>query len=68
MEDPALFRPAEVDILLGDPSKAKAVLGWEPEVQFERGMRDTIRWYAENRDWWEPLRDRSPVVENAWTK
>ena len=30
----ALLRPAEVDLLLGDPSKAKAVLGWEPEVRF----------------------------------
>ena len=30
--DPAYFRPAEVDLLLGDPSKAKRVLGWEPTV------------------------------------
>jgi GDPmannose 4,6-dehydratase len=28
------MRPAEVDLLLGDPSKAKKVLGWEPKVQF----------------------------------
>ncbi|MER2526875.1 MAG: GDP-mannose 4,6-dehydratase [Candidatus Competibacter denitrificans] len=32
--DSRYFRPAEVDILLGDPSKAKAVLGWEPQVRF----------------------------------
>ena len=30
----ALLRPAEVDLLLGGPAKAKAVLGWEPEVRF----------------------------------
>lgn len=30
--NPVFFRPAEVDILLGDPSKARTVLGWEPEV------------------------------------
>ena len=30
--DPRYFRPAEVDLLLGDPSKAKAKLGWEPET------------------------------------
>lgn len=30
--DPRYFRPAEVDTLLGDPSKAKAKLGWEPEI------------------------------------
>ena len=29
------FRPAEVDILLGDPSKVKSVLGWEPKIKFE---------------------------------
>ncbi len=32
--DPRYFRPAEVDILIGDPSKAKAELGWEPRVRF----------------------------------
>jgi len=33
--DPALIRPAEVDLLVGDASKARAVLGWEPTVTFE---------------------------------
>lgn len=33
--DPAFVRPAEVDLLLGDPSKAKAKLGWEPKTSFE---------------------------------
>lgn len=32
--DPRYFRPAEVDLLLGDPSKAKRELGWEPKVTF----------------------------------
>jgi len=32
--DPKYFRPAEVDILLGDPSKAKRELNWEPKVKF----------------------------------
>ncbi|HET7673031.1 MAG TPA: GDP-mannose 4,6-dehydratase [Candidatus Saccharimonadales bacterium] len=35
-QDPRFMRPAEVDILLGDPSKAKEKLGWEPEVNFEQ--------------------------------
>jgi GDPmannose 4,6-dehydratase len=34
--DPALVRPAEVDLLLGDASKAKRVLGWAPQVSFQR--------------------------------
>jgi GDPmannose 4,6-dehydratase len=33
--DPKLFRPAEVDILVGDPSKAKAKLGWSPTFSFK---------------------------------
>ncbi len=33
--DPRYMRPSEVDVLLGDPSKAKKVLGWEPEVSFK---------------------------------
>ncbi len=33
--DPSYFRPTEVEILLGDPTKAKEKLGWEPEVKFE---------------------------------
>ena len=33
--DPRYFRPAEVDLLLGDPTKARTVLGWEPKVGFK---------------------------------
>jgi GDPmannose 4,6-dehydratase len=33
--DPQFYRPAEVDLLLADASKARTVLGWEPEVSFE---------------------------------
>lgn len=33
--DPRYFRPSEVDLLIGDPSKAKKVLGWEPAVKFK---------------------------------
>ncbi|HUC20672.1 MAG TPA: GDP-mannose 4,6-dehydratase, partial [Candidatus Polarisedimenticolaceae bacterium] len=33
-QDPKFMRPAEVDLLLGDPAKAKQKLGWEPEVGF----------------------------------
>jgi GDPmannose 4,6-dehydratase len=34
--DPRYFRPTEVDILLGDASKAREKLGWEPEVTFDQ--------------------------------
>jgi GDPmannose 4,6-dehydratase len=41
--DPALVRPAEVDLLIGDPAKAKARLGWEPEVSFEQLVERMVR-------------------------
>jgi GDPmannose 4,6-dehydratase len=34
--DPAFIRPAEVDLLIGDPAKAKKHLGWTPKVSFEQ--------------------------------
>ena len=37
--DPRYFRPAEVDVLLGDPSKAKDMLGWEARVSFDELVR-----------------------------
>jgi GDPmannose 4,6-dehydratase len=37
--DPTMLRPAEVDQLIGDSTKAKVDLGWEPEVSFERLIR-----------------------------
>jgi len=40
--NPELFRPAEVDILLGDPSKAKQALGWEPTISLETMIREMV--------------------------
>lgn len=39
VQDPALTRPAEVDLLVGDSSKARRVLGWQPEVDFQGLVR-----------------------------
>ena len=35
-QDPAFYRPAEVDTLLGDSTKARTELGWKPECSFEQ--------------------------------
>lgn len=40
--DPDLFRPAEVEILLGDPAKAKAKLGWEATISLEEMIREMV--------------------------
>ncbi|EEX11476.1 GDP-mannose 4,6-dehydratase [Ruegeria lacuscaerulensis ITI-1157] len=41
--DPKYFRPAEVDTLLGDPSKAKVKLGWEPELTAQEMCAEMVR-------------------------
>jgi len=52
-----------------DWSKIRTELGWAPTIPFEQGIAATIDWYAVNRAWWEPLRQRAPVVEDAaWSK
>lgn len=39
-----------------DISKAERELDWSPEVSFEEGMNQTIKWYKENEEWWRPLK------------
>mmetsp|Transcript_715 Transcript_715/g.623 ORF Transcript_715/g.623 Transcript_715/m.623 type:complete len:365 (-) Transcript_715:93-1187(-) len=40
--DPKYFRPTEVDILIGDASKAKAKLGWEPKIQLDQLCKEMV--------------------------
>ena len=40
--DPRYFRPAEVESLLGDPSKAKAELGWEPQITAQEMCKEMV--------------------------
>ena len=42
--------------------KISTELGYRPRVGFEQGLADTIRWYAENRPWWEPLKKRTRLA------
>ncbi len=41
--DPRYFRPTEVETLLGDPSKAKNKLGWEPKIRFDELVAEMVR-------------------------
>jgi GDPmannose 4,6-dehydratase len=36
IQDPRFYRPAEVDLLISDPSKAAQILGWKPKVSFKQ--------------------------------
>jgi len=38
-----------------DPTKIHNELGWLPETRFEEGIKKTIKWYLENRYWWEEI-------------
>jgi dTDP-glucose 4,6-dehydratase len=45
-----------------DITKISTELGYEPRVSFDAGLADTVRWYRENRAWWEPLKNRAALV------
>lgn len=38
-----------------DPEKIETELGWKPEYNFDTGIRQTIDWYLNNKDWWENI-------------
>lgn len=38
-----------------DPTKIHSELGWLPQIKFSDGIKVTIRWYLDNRDWWEEI-------------
>ena len=59
-------RPGHDRRYLLDSTKLREELGWRDEIAWEDGIAQTIAWYADNREWWEPLRDRAPVDEAAW--
>ena len=50
--DPRYYRPTDVDLLIGDPAKAKEKLGWEPQVKFEELVRIMVQ-----SDWKETQKE-----------
>ena len=49
-----------------DPTKIHNELGWLPETKFEDGIKKTIKWYLENKEWWETI--ISGVYQNYYEK
>lgn len=60
-------RPGHDRRYLLDSSYLRNKLNWEPQVEFDAGIRETIQFYVNNRSWWEPLLDRAPVIEDQWS-
>lgn len=48
-----------------DPSKIENALGWHPRESFESGLARTVRWFLENRPWWEDILQRGYRTERA---
>ncbi|MEV5830517.1 dTDP-glucose 4,6-dehydratase [Spirillospora sp. NPDC052242] len=44
-----------------DDRRVREELGFRPRVAFAEGLAETVRWYRENRDWWEPLKKRAAL-------
>jgi dTDP-glucose 4,6-dehydratase len=59
-------RPGHDRRYLLDSTKIRRELGWEAVHGWRDGLAETVSWYAENRSWWEPLKERAPVEETAW--
>ena len=60
LRDPGVFYDAYhyriAEELIEDTVVLHEELGWRPTHSFERGLRETVRWYLDNRPWWERVR------------
>lgn len=61
-------RPNHDRRYLIDPKKAETDLGFAPQVEFDSGIRETVRWYVENKEWWQDILDRSKNLSIDWKK
>jgi len=59
-------RPNHDRRYLIDPQKAESELGFKPRVALETGIRETVRWYVENRPWWEDILARTGSLQIDW--
>lgn len=53
---PVADRPAHDRRYAVDTGKIKRELGWEPQVSFEQGLRDTVAWYRQHESWWRAVK------------
>lgn len=65
--DPRYFRPAEVETLLGDPTKAKNVLGWEPEITVEEMCAEMVASDLEKAKQHALLKSHGLTWQSLWS-
>ena len=61
-------RPNHDRRYLIDPAKLESELGWRPEVDFARGLEETVRWYVDHRAWWEAILARTGELAFDWSR
>ncbi len=59
---PVADRPGHDRRYCVDTTKLRG-LGWQPQVPFEDGLRDTIEWYRRNEWWWRPIKENDPAFK-----
>ena len=48
-------------------SKIEKTTGWKPKYDFDGALQETVRWYQENPQWWEPLANEKTLHPQPWT-
>ena len=59
-------RPGHDRRYLLDARKIQDERGWTASRGWDEGLAETVAWYEQNREWWDPLKKRAPVEESAW--
>lgn len=59
---PVADRPGHDRRYSVDITKISTELGYAPQVPFDEGLAETVTWYRERRDWWEPLKARAALA------
>lgn len=50
-----------------DSSKIEKEIGWSPKYRFDKALQDTVQWYLQNQEWWEPLINENTLHPQPWT-
>lgn len=50
-----------------DAQKIQKEVGWEPKFEFKKSLENTVKWYEENQEWWEPLINEQSIHPQPWT-
>ena len=50
-----------------DSAKIQNEIGWKPQFDFDVALKETVSWYLDNTEWWEPLADEKTLHPQPWT-